>query len=79
MEHFTLAKTVFVYETNKKSKLTKNVRKPDYQKSSFQTFTVNCLILDPANNEVVTKVPKSTQQEMERAVEAAKAAFPVKN
>jgi acyl-CoA reductase-like NAD-dependent aldehyde dehydrogenase len=33
---------------------------------------------DPANNEVVTKVPNSKQQEMERAVEAAKAAFPVK-
>jgi len=31
---------------------------------------------NPANNEVVTKVPKSTQAEMERAVEAAKAAFP---
>lgn len=36
------------------------------------------MISDPANNEVVTKVPKSTQAEMERAVEAAKAAFPVR-
>ena len=40
------------------------------------TISKYLLILDPANNEVVTKVPKSTQQEMERAVEAAKAAFP---
>ena len=32
-------------------------------------------VMNPANNEVVTRVPQSTPEEMERAMTAAKSAF----
>lgn len=34
---------------------------------------------DPATNEIITRVPKCTQSEMEQAVESSKKAYKVQN
>jgi len=60
------------YAGTKVPPTTQNVINGVWEESSTDRWVD---VLNPATNQLVTKVPQSTQQEMERAVESAKSAF----